>query len=313
MARNGMAGRAHGLGLTGEKRPGAVGVVGGPPAHTAQPGDLCAPLRHPPGHSTLNPQFPTRLRAALVDGDECAHDFVRKAFEAHAKGWTLDSHLTSNSALDAFGSMPATPRSLRSKAPTSPQILQPHAPQGKLSILPAIDYRLDAPRSHVPPDVVLMGTQLPGLSGIECARRLAVRLPKARIVMFTACSEHNTIVESVMAGTWGYLIKPVAPWYLVWAVSEAAQGHRVLCGEAQAAAMDYLRLLGATRQCKTLSWREREVMLRVMNGTPNKAVASELDICAGTLHRHLDTIYKKLRVHGKDEARRKFAGGGVNS
>jgi len=162
-----------------------------------------------------------------------------------------------------------------------------------------IPTRRDIPHSQPPPDVVLMEAWLPGLSA-----------PNARIVMLTACSDHDTIVESVMAGALGYLIKPLAPAYLVWAVAEAAQARPVLCGEAQAAAMDYLRRIGATGRSATLSWREREVMLRVMNGAQNKAIASELGICEGTIHRHLDNIYKKLGVHGKAEARRKFMGGG---
>ena len=212
-----------------------------------------------------------------MDSDERVHDFVRKAFEAHANDWVLDSHLIPHSALGGLGSMSATEHSARSKIPT----------------------RRDIPHSQPPPDVVLMEAWLPGLSA-----------PNARIVMLTACSDHDTIVESVMAGALGYLIKPLAPAYLVWAVAEAAQARPVLCGEAQAAAMDYLRRIGATGRSATLSWREREVMLRVMNGAQNKAIASELGICEGTIHRHLDNIYKKLGVHGKAEARRKFMGGG---
>ena len=175
-----------------------------------------------------------------------------------------------------------------------------------------MNHHVDTTDAHASPDVVLLEAWFPALSGIDCARRLTARLPKARIVMFTACSDHDTVVESLMAGAWGYLTKPVAPACLVWAVSEAAQGHPVLCGEAQAAVMDYLRLLGSTSRSKTLSWRERQVMLLLMRGATYKETANELGISEGTIHRHLHAIYKKLRVHGRDEARRKFAGG-VNS
>jgi DNA-binding NarL/FixJ family response regulator len=222
-----------------------------------------------------------------VGSDEGVHDFVWKAFEAHANGWTLDSHATLHSGLRAPGCALPTPHSSQSKTPASRDIAHP----------------------RTRPDVILLEAQLPGLSGIVCARRLTARLPNARIVMFTACSDHDTIVESVMAGALGYLIKPVTPEYLVWAVSEAAQGRRVLCGEAQGAAVDYIRRSGATGRSKRLSWREREVMLRLMNGAPNKDLATELGIGEGTLHKHLDNIYKKLGVHGKDDARRKFMGG----
>ena len=162
-----------------------------------------------------------------------------------------------------------------------------------------IPTRRDIPHSQPPPDVVLMEAWLPGLS-----------TPNARIVLFTACTDHDTIVESVMAGALGYLIKPVAPAYLVWAVAEAAQARSVLCSQAQAALIGFVCRVDQTRHSKTLSWREREVMLLVMNGAQYKEIASELSICEGTVRRHLHDIYRKLGVHGKDEARRKFGGGG---
>ena len=88
-----------------------------------------------------------------------------------------------------------------------------------------------------------------------------------------------------------------------------AQGQPFLCGEAQAAVIDYLRGLGGTGRCKRLSWREREIMLRITDGTPNEDIATELGISEGTIHWHINSIYKKLRVHGKDEARRRFIRG----
>ena len=110
-----------------------------------------------------------------------------------------------------------------------------------------------------------------------------------------------------------YLIKPVAPEYLVWAVSEAAQGRPVLCGEVQTAVLGYLRRVGATTRCKALGWREREIMLLVMRGATNKDIARKLGIEAGTVHWYLNKVFKKMQVHSRDEARRRFAGGGVNS
>jgi len=275
-------------GPTGKKRPCSATPNGGQATHTAPPCGLRAPLRHSPRHSTLNQSLPSRLRVALVDSDERVHDFVRKAFEAHANGWVLDSHLTPHSALGGLGSMSATEHSSRSKIPT----------------------RRDIPHSQPPPDVVLLEAELPGLSGLKCARRLIARLPSARIVMFTACTDHDTILESIMAGALDYLTKPVAPGYLVWAVSEAARGRSVLSGEAQAAIVDYIHRISASGKGATLSWREREVMLLLMKGATYKEISKELGIEEGTVHRHLHDIYKKLGVHRKDEARREFAGGG---
>ena len=90
-----------------------------------------------------------------------------------------------------------------------------------------------------------MEARVPGLSGINCARSLVTRLPGMRIVMLATSVNQNTVVESLMAGACGCLIQP-SPEYLVWAIGQVAQGRRILCGAAQAAVMDYLRILGAT-------------------------------------------------------------------
>jgi len=288
MARSETTRQSAGSEPARERRPCNASPSGGQAADTAPPCDLGVLLGEPSSGSTLNHQLPTRLRVALVHSDQNVHLFTRNAFEAHANGWTLETHLTPDSAFSALRFMPAMPE--------EPSTLPTTTPPGTA-------------HSRVAPDVVLIEARLPGLSGIDCARRIMNRLPGMRIIMLTTCANHNTIVESLMAGTCGYLIKP-APEYLVWAISQVALGQRILCGEAQAAVMDYLRGLGATGRCKQLSWREREIMLRIMDGTPNHDIAKELGISEGTIHWHIDSIYKKLRVHGKEEARHKFLGGG---
>jgi DNA-binding NarL/FixJ family response regulator len=155
-----------------------------------------------------------------------------------------------------------------------------------------------------------MEVRWPGLSGIDFVRRLAARLCEPRLVIFTACADHDTIVESVAAGALGYLIKPTIPGYLVAAISEAAQGRSVLCGQAQDAVTNLMRRIGASKRCRTLSWREREVMLLLTNGASSSDIARKFSIEEGTVHRHLHNIFKKLHVHSKVDARRRFAGGG---
>ena len=138
----GMAGQDRGPGPTGKKRPRSATPCGEQATRTASPCDLCGLSGRFPSHSTPNYPLPTRLRVALVDSDQSVHDFVRQAFEAHANGWVLDSHLIPHSALGGLGSMSATEHSARSKIPTC----------------------RDIQHSQPPPDVVLMEAWLPGLS-----------------------------------------------------------------------------------------------------------------------------------------------------
>ena len=169
---------------------------------------------------------------------------------------------------------------------------------------------LDAiPRSEMLPEVVLMDIGMPVLSGIDCTRRLKASLPRLPVVMFAAYLDSADIVESVTVGACGYLLKTTSPERLVWALGEAALGRIALCSAAQVALVDYVRRLGAARSSAGLSRRERDVMLCVMQGHLNKDIASRLGISEGTVHRHLSEAYKKLDVHGRDEARRMFIGG----
>jgi DNA-binding NarL/FixJ family response regulator len=220
-----------------------------------------------PGH-----QLATGLRVALVDTDPSAHEFVREAFAAHANGWVLESHQGPDTLL-AVRRRPGIRHSAR----------------------PA------------PPDFILVDTDRPGITGVDAVRRLAARLPKPRVMMFTSCSEGATIIRAVGAGACGYLIKPVVPDYLVYAVSEAAAGRAIFCNEAQTAMVEYVRRTGAAKGCRMLSWREREIMLLVMRGATNKEISKELGIDQGTVHWHINNTFKKMQVHSKGEARRKFA------
>src|SRR5580698_2242803 len=62
-----------------------------------------------------------------------------------------------------------------------------------------------------PPEVVLMDIHLPGMSGIECARRLRELLPETRIIMITVYRDNDKIFEALRAGASGYLLKRATP------------------------------------------------------------------------------------------------------
>jgi DNA-binding NarL/FixJ family response regulator len=128
--------------------------------------------------------------------------------------------------------------------------------------------------------------------------------------MFTACADYDTIVESLMVGALGYLVKPVAPGHLLHTLSEAAQGRPALSGPAQGSLIDFVCRLGAARRSSSLSWRECEVMLLLLKGASSKQISEKLGIEEGTVNRHLHDIYHRLGVHRKADALRRFVGGG---
>ena len=74
------------------------------------------------------------------------------------------------------------------------------------------------------PDIVLMDIGLPGIDGIEGARRFRERVPTARVVILTVHEEDENVVAAICAGASGYLLKPTSPDRIIEAVREVEAG-----------------------------------------------------------------------------------------
>ena len=223
------------------------------------------------------------VHIALVDGDDATRIAAEQMLQAQRDGWTLE----------AFRPCGAAEAPSPAEAGSSLAAVEAQCPQA---------FR---------PDIVLVGVGSSGPSRRGCVRKLKAFAPKLPVVVISGQADEAWLVQCCLAEADGWLIKSIAPGELAWAVSEAVQGHPVLCRKAQAAVMDYLRLLGSTSRCKKLSWREREIMLLVMRGATNKEISKKLGIDEGTVHWHLNNAFKKMDVHSRGEARREYAG--VNS
>ncbi len=163
----------------------------------------------------------------------------------------------------------------------------------------------------VPPwDLVLMDIHLPGLNGIETARRLKARLPELAVVMLTVFEAPRTILEAISAGADGYLLKKAS------ASDILAQLRMIRAGGAPltaGVARTVLQLLRATRPESaetpadtaarlTLTQREQEVLQGLVRGLAYKQVADHLCISLDTVRSHVRAVYKKLQVHSVAQA-----------
>lgn len=160
--------------------------------------------------------------------------------------------------------------------------------------------------AHDPMDVVLMDYKLPDGTGADATRAIKLRWPNARVVMLTALSDDETILESIQAGADGYLTKDRVVDDVVSAVRDANAGETllprsVIVGIAQrvAAARDR----PTDRQTvEPLTPRELEVLRALTEGLSTPEICDQLFIAPNTLRTHVQNIMGKLRVHSKLEA-----------
>jgi len=153
------------------------------------------------------------------------------------------------------------------------------------------------------PDVVLMDINLPGISGIECVRKLKAQLPQVQILMLTMYEDDEKVFQSLVAGASGYLVKRTSPSELLNAIQEVHSGASPMSGKIARTVVEYFHKQKQTSpQQEPLSRREEEILRLLSKGYRYKEIADALAISFETVRSHLKNIYDKLHVHSRTEA-----------
>jgi DNA-binding NarL/FixJ family response regulator len=141
------------------------------------------------------------------------------------------------------------------------------------------------------PTVIVMDCALPGLSGIEAARRIRESQPEAKILMLSMHAEDTLVRQALEAGASGYILKNAMDLDLNNAIRRVAAGKRVL--DPQLVKPDALK---GERE-SGLSARELEVLQHIVSGQSNKEIASDLGLSANTVAVHRANIMDTLGIH----------------
>jgi DNA-binding NarL/FixJ family response regulator len=153
------------------------------------------------------------------------------------------------------------------------------------------------------PDVVLVDINLPGISGIECVRKLKVQMPKLQVLMLTMYEDDEKVFQSLVAGASGYLVKRTSPAELLKAIEEVNNGSSPMSGKiARTVVEHFQKLQHIAPQQEYLSKREEEILNLLVKGYRYKEIAEALSIGYETVRSHLKNIYDKLHVHSRTEA-----------
>jgi DNA-binding NarL/FixJ family response regulator len=153
------------------------------------------------------------------------------------------------------------------------------------------------------PEVVLMDINLPGLSGVECVRRLKPSLPRAQIIMLTVYQNTEHIFNALAAGATGYLLKQTPPAELLAAIKDVHGGGSPMSSHiARKIVQSFQKPAPAKSGLESLTPREAEVLDYLAKGFLYKEIADALKISYDTVHAHIRKIYEKLQVRSRTEA-----------
>jgi DNA-binding NarL/FixJ family response regulator len=157
------------------------------------------------------------------------------------------------------------------------------------------------------PDVVIMDLNMPGPSGVEVIRQMATIAPLTRVVVLTISADDSDVINAVMSGACGYLLKDSSVDQLIAGIRSAAAGESLISPQIAAKMLQMLRAQRSTVDAAEtiraeLSDREIEVLKLIANGNDNAQIARALFISPKTVKNHISNILMKLQMENRIQA-----------
>jgi two-component system, NarL family, response regulator LiaR len=157
------------------------------------------------------------------------------------------------------------------------------------------------------PNVVLMDLQMPRLNGIETTQRIAESSPASAVLILTVSAQGEDVVDAMLAGACGYLLKGTTSEALAAGIQAAARGEWMISAPVAAKLVARLRADDAKRSGDTspmafLSARELQILGLLATGRHNEDIAEQLTISPFTVRNHISNLLRKLQVDNRTQA-----------
>jgi DNA-binding NarL/FixJ family response regulator len=160
---------------------------------------------------------------------------------------------------------------------------------------------------EVAPDVVVMDLNMPGMGGVEATRHISTIAPLTRVLMLTISDQDNDVIDAILAGACGYLLKDASIQELIAGIRAASLGESLISPAIAAKVLQRLRASSTQPEIESairaeLSEREIEVLKLIANGKDNAMIAGELHISPKTVKNHISNILMKLQIDNRIQA-----------
>jgi DNA-binding NarL/FixJ family response regulator len=157
------------------------------------------------------------------------------------------------------------------------------------------------------PDVVVMDLNMPGMGGVEATRHISSIAPLTRVVMLTISDQDSDVMDAILAGACGYLLKDSSIQELISGIEAASRGESLISPNIASKVLQRVRATSTQPDIADtiraeLSDREIEVLKLIANGKDNAVIAAELCISPKTVKNHISNILMKLQIDNRIQA-----------
>ena len=161
------------------------------------------------------------------------------------------------------------------------------------------------------PDIVLMDIKLPGIPGQEAIKRLGLLAPASHILVLTR-TEQNQVIEAIVAGASGYILKTAPAEAIISAVEATAAGESVISSQIAGKLLQRIRELEipiittspteASAIRAALTERELEIFQLLASGNSNQQIGDQLALSTNTVRNYIKSILAKLHLENRIQA-----------
>ena len=153
------------------------------------------------------------------------------------------------------------------------------------------------------PDVAVLDIRLPDGDGVTVCRDLRSKMPQLACLMLTSYSDDEALVDAIMAGAAGYVLKQIRGTDLVGAIRTIASGQSLLDPQAAATVMRRIRdQATATDPLAALTDQERRILALIGEGLTNRQIGDRLFLAEKTVKNYVSALFAKLGMQRRAQA-----------
>ncbi|MGW0179452.1 response regulator [Nocardia sp. NPDC003345] len=154
------------------------------------------------------------------------------------------------------------------------------------------------------PDVAVLDVRLPDGNGIELCRELLSANPGLRCLMLTSFTDEQAMLDAILAGASGYVVKDITSLDLVEAIRQVGAGKSLLDNRAAATLMAKFRAEAeaATGPLASLTDQERTLLALLGEGLTNRQIAGRMFLAEKTVKNYVSRLLTKLGVERRTQA-----------
>ena len=153
------------------------------------------------------------------------------------------------------------------------------------------------------PDIAVLDIRLPDGNGVELCRDLRSKLPELNCLMLTSFTDEQAMLDAILAGAGGYVIKDIKGMELISAVRTVGMGRSLLDNRAAAALMTRLRAnVAKPGPLAGLSEQERELLDLIGEGLTNRQIAERMFLAEKTVKNYVSRLLAKLGMQRRTQA-----------